>query len=56
MGRDRNKNRDRGWNRDKERDKERDKDPAEIYADGSDTPRKFVQKGMIPRSNVFRGV
>jgi hypothetical protein len=32
-------------------------DLAEIYADGSDTPRKFVLRCTIPRKkNVYRGM
>ncbi len=31
-------------------------DPAEIYADGPDTPRKFVLRGLIPGMNLFRGI
>jgi hypothetical protein len=33
-----------------------DMDPAEIYADGPDTPRKFVLRGLIPGINLFRGI
>jgi hypothetical protein len=29
-------------------DMDMDMDPTEIYADGSDIPRKFVHRGMIP--------
>ncbi len=44
--------------RDSDRDKNIDKgmDTAEIYADGSDTPRKFVLRDMKPHRNMFIGV
>jgi hypothetical protein len=29
---------------------------AEIYADGSDTPKKDVQRGLISCKNLFREV
>jgi hypothetical protein len=33
-----------------------DMDPAEIYADGPDTPRKLFLRGLIPRINLLRGI
>jgi hypothetical protein len=56
--RDRDGDKDRDGVRNTERDMNIDKamDPAEIYADGSDTPWKFVLRGMIPRRNLFRVV
>jgi hypothetical protein len=61
---DRNRNTDTNTYRDRDRDT--DKDPAEIYADGSDTVRKFIQRyinpkkfgywGLIPSRSLFRGV
>jgi hypothetical protein len=43
-------------NRDTDRDfgREMDTDPAETYTDGSDNPRKFIRRGMIPRSDLFK--
>jgi hypothetical protein len=49
---------DRDGNGDGDRDTNIDKEinAAEIYADGSDTPRKFVLRDMIPRRNLLRAV
>jgi hypothetical protein len=38
------------------RDRDMNKDPAEIYADWFDTPRKFVPMGIITRRNLSRGI
>jgi hypothetical protein len=53
--RDRDRGRDSDRNIDTDRETNNDKDmvPAEIYADGSDTPRKCVLRGMIPRRKLF---
>jgi hypothetical protein len=58
MDRDRDKDRDRNTDRDRDTDTniDMDMDPAEIYADGSDTPWKFVPRGIIPCRSLFRGV
>jgi hypothetical protein len=36
------------------RDRDRSRNPTGIYADWSDTPRKFVQRGLKPHKNLFR--
>jgi hypothetical protein len=48
------RNRDR--DSDADTDKDRDRGSAEIYADVSDTSRKFVQMGLIPRRYFSRGL
>ncbi len=50
------KDRDRVRNTDRDMNIDKAMNPAEIYADSSDTPRKFVLRGMIPRRNLFTGV
>jgi hypothetical protein len=45
-------------NTDIDRDTNIDMDagPAEIYADRFDCPRKFAQRGIIPRRNLAGGL
>jgi hypothetical protein len=52
---DRDRKRDRGRDTDRNTKIGKDMDPAEIYADRSDTPWNFVLRGMIPRRNLFIG-
>ncbi len=42
---------DRYSNTDRDKIIDIDTDPTEISADGSDIPRKFVPRSMIPRRN-----
>jgi hypothetical protein len=53
---DRDRDSDRYIDTDRDKNHDKDMDPAEIYADGSDTPQKFVLRGMVPRRNLFRVV
>jgi hypothetical protein len=68
MERDGNGERDRDTDTDRDTDMDRDintdsdmkidinMDSEEIYAEGSDTPLKFVPRGMIACRNLFIGV